>query len=247
MPNRSIRCLIFDMGGTLYRPAMDLCGLTQEFLSKVEQTSSRVYNDDTILDALEKPNKWLDDYMISNNVGPNWQPEPEQWLEYDRMLLRELGISEDLEGAAAVYQGAWDQFLRDMHPEIIEGVIDTLDELAAMGLKLGIASNRFGDPRQILDEDGLLERVGALEYSRVPGYCKPSPYMLFKVSDTLGENPARCAYVGNIVKYDVIAAENAGMQPVLLTWCDPQEEEKAPDGTMIIDHIDGLIELVSSS
>ncbi len=246
MAKRDVKCLIFDMGGTLYRPALDLCGLTREFLSKLEQTSGRIYDDTTILEALEEPNKWLEGYMMSNDVGPYWYPEPEQWLQYDRILLRELGISEDLEGASQIYQSAWDDFLGNLQTQLIEGVVETFDRLLESNIKLGLASNRFDDPRPILADDGLLERVGAVEYSRVPGYCKPSPYMLFRVSDALRENPARCAYVGNIVKYDVVAAQRAGMLPVLLTWCDPEEEEKAPGETVVMNHIDGLLDLVET-
>ena len=60
---------------------------------------------------------------------------------------------------------------------------------------------------------------------------------LLKVSEMLGTNPMKCVYVGNKGGHDVIAAQRADMTPVLLTWCDPDEIEKAPENTIMISHI----------
>jgi HAD superfamily hydrolase (TIGR01549 family) len=242
MPTHGIDCLIFDLGGTLYKPALDLCGLTREFLGRVEQTGTRTYQDTDILEALKAPDAWLDRYMIENNVDPHWQPSPEHWHEFDRHLLTELGVTDDVEKAAVVYQDIWDEFLRNLKPEIIGGVTEAIEGLIERHFKIGIVSNRFGDPSVFLERDGLLGLVSAVEYSDVPGYRKPSPYMLLRVADTVGTNPRRCAYVGNIVKYDVIAARNAEMTPVLITWCDPDEESDASGDVVVIDHIEKLFD-----
>lgn len=239
-----IRCLIFDMGGTLYRPALDLCSLTKEFLSRVKETGKKTYRDAMILEALVEPAAWLDSHMVKNNVGPHWEPSQEQWLEFDRRLLKALGVRAGIDEAAVRYQAIWDTFLRETTPDIIEGVFDSLQELSERGMHLGIASNRFGDPSEILAHDGLLDIVDSVEYSNVPGYRKPSPYMLLNVADELGVNPRHCAYVGNIVKYDVLAATDAEMVPFLLTWCDPQEEEKTTEDTLVVGHIAQLLEVL---
>jgi len=116
--------------------------------------------------------------------------------------------------------------------------------MAAQGYKLGIASNRFGDPTNMLEKDGIAKFFGSIEYSAVPGYAKPSPYMLLQVAQELGSNPMRCAYVGNIVEYDVVSANRAGMVPILITWVDPEQRELAPEGTVIINHICELEEML---
>jgi phosphoglycolate phosphatase-like HAD superfamily hydrolase len=46
------------------------------------------------------------------------------------------------------------------------------------------------------------------------------------------------------VEYDVVSATRAGMIPVLLTWCDPQEEDKVTSDTVVIEHITDLIEIL---
>jgi HAD superfamily hydrolase (TIGR01549 family) len=242
MAKQGVTCFIFDLGGTLYKPALDLCGMTREFLGRVEQTGTHTYQDTDILEALKGPDAWLDRYMIENNVDPHWQPSPEHWHEFDRQLLTRLGVTDNVEQAAVVYQDIWDEFLRNLKPEIIDGVVEAIEGLADRDFKIGIVSNRFGDPSEFLERDDLLELVNAVEYSDVPGYRKPSPYMLLRVADILGTNPRRCAYVGNIVKYDVVAARNAEMIPVLLTWCDPDEEGDAPGDIIVLDRIEKLFD-----
>ena len=239
-----IQGLIFDLGGTLYRPAMDLCGQTRLFLAQIADTQDGSFPNRVILDAMIDPDQWLDDYMISNDVGPHWQPTKEVWLEYDRLLLRNLGVSQDIENIAERYQAAWDRYMSTIKPELMKGCIEEFVRLQERGIKLAVASNRYGSPEQVLKDDGIIDFFEAVEYSRVPGYCKPSPYMLFKVADAFGLNPRRCAYVGNIVKYDVIAAKNAGMIPILLAWCDPQEKDKITEDTIVIEHIQELGEIL---
>jgi len=78
----------------------------------------------------------------------------------------------------------------------------------------------------------------------VVGYAKPSPYMLLKVAEELGVNPRKCAYVGNIVEYDCIAATRAEMLPVLLTWIDPQEIDKITTDVVVVDHIEEFLEIL---
>ena len=90
----------------------------------------------------------------------------------------------------------------------------------------------------------ILSLFDSIEYSNVPGYKKPSPFLLLKVADDLGVNPRRCVYVGNYVKYDVEAAIRAEMIPILVTWCNPEERENAPPETVIIDHISELLTLL---
>jgi len=156
------------------------------------------------------------------------------------MLLENLCIDGDLDTLAEAYQAKWDEYHEQVKPSLVDGVKQGLVDLHNAGYKLGIASNRFGDPRMYLEIDGILDLFGAVHYTNVPGYVKPSPYMLLMVATELNSNPRRCAYVGNIVEYDVIAAQRAEMLPVLLTWCDPEQRDLAPDGTVIIDHISEL-------
>ncbi len=243
MKLENITGIIFDLGGTLYRPVTDMCGFTRDFLSGAGFGERREFSDKAIVAATKEPDEWLDNYMIENDVDIHWKPEHEHWIEYDRLILATLGVK-DREDVVQDYQKEWDKFHEIASPELMEGCKKGLEELKRRGFKLGIASNRFTDPSQLLQDSGIHHFFDAVEYTNVPGYRKPSPYLLVKVAAALGTNPHRCLYVGNIVEYDVVSATRAGMIPVLLTWCDPQEEEKVSSDTIVIEHIKDLLEIL---
>jgi putative hydrolase of the HAD superfamily len=238
-----IRAIIFDLGGTLYKPGSDLCGLTRQFMSDVRLADLAEHTDEHIKTALDGPNEWLWNLMVEGNVPVDWQPTTEVWIEYDKLLLSALGVTDDLDNLAIAYQDRWDQFFEDNSPELIEGVKETLEALRQRGFHLGIASNRFTDPKDLLIKDKIHHLFDVVQYTNVPGYAKPSPYMLIQAADTLKLNPRRCAYVGNIADNDLVAATRAEMVPVLLSWCDPEEVEKVPTDTIVIGHISDLLEI----
>jgi HAD superfamily hydrolase (TIGR01549 family) len=239
-----IQALIFDLGGTLYKPESDLCGLTRQFMNDIRATDLTEHTDSHIISALEQPTEWLRNYMVENNVPPEWQPTTEIWIEYDKLLLSALGVTENLDNVATAYQIKWDEFFTDSQPTLLSGVKSVLETLHNRGFKLGIASNRYTDPTRLLKEDSIYHLFNAVEYTNVPGYAKPSPYMLLRVADKCGLNPRKCAYVGNIVDNDIVAAQRAGMIPVLLSWCDPEEVEKIKIDTIVIEDISELLEIL---
>jgi phosphoglycolate phosphatase-like HAD superfamily hydrolase len=77
----------------------------------------------------------------------------------------------------------------------------------------------------------------------VPGYTKPNPYLLIQAAMELGVNPRLCAYVGNLVDLDVIAAIRADMLPILTTWANPEETDKAPEQAIVVESLQELLEL----
>jgi putative hydrolase of the HAD superfamily len=241
---KRIEAVIFDLGGTLYESVFDICGLTKQFMVDFGLGDSIELTDDHIKNALVDANNWLLTYMIENEVPVHFIPGTKEWIQYDIVLLKGLGIKEDVENLAVHYQERWDKFTEEVTPVLIEGVRETLEELKRRGISLGVASNRYSNPHQVLKNDRIHDLFGSIEFSGVPGYIKPSPYMLLKVAEELGHNPRRCAYVGNIVEYDCVAAERAQMIPILLTWVDPQEVHKITTDVVVIDHIADLLEIL---
>jgi len=241
---KGIEALIFDLGGTLYKPASDICGLTKQFMLDTGVDDSIGVTEDHIKDALVDANDWLWNYMIANNVPAHWEPGRNEWIQYGIALFKGMGITNDVENLAEKYQQRWDKFFEEVKPVLIDGVRVTLEELQRRNFALGVASNRYSCPKNVLQTDSIYHLFGSVEYSGVPGYIKPSPYMLLQVAEDLGVNPRKCAYVGNIVEYDCLAAERAEMIPILLTWIDPQEVDKITTDVIVIDHIVDLLEIL---
>ena len=241
MTKGEIDTIIFDLGGTLYKPQDQLLKVARQHLIDAGIHDCERITDEQMERELDwQRNDFLVKYMLEHDVDSRWEPTRELWIQYDRILLENLCIDGDLESLAEAYQSKWDEYIAATKPELVDGCKEGLENLYSKGYKLGIASNRFGDPRRYLIEDDILDLFGAVEYSNVPGYAKPSPYMLLTVAKDLRSNPLRCTYVGNLVYDDVIAAQRASMLPVLLTWCDPEQRNLAPKGTVVINHINEL-------
>ncbi|NHJ14357.1 MAG: HAD family hydrolase [Candidatus Thorarchaeota archaeon] len=243
MKRKRVEVVIFDLGGTLYNP-LDIGNATRTFLQEIGIDHMCHMEDTYCRRANNLADEWLDEHMLGRGVNPYWEPSVEEWVEYDKIVLRTLGLETDVEKYAMDYQKQWDLLLSEIRPKLADHVEEELENLRSQGLKLAIASNRFGDPSSFLEEDGILQHFSAVEYTAVPGYRKPSPYMLLKAAADLKMNPMKCAYVGNIVHYDVAAATRAQMQPILLTWCNPEEGAMAPKEVAIIEDIRGVMEVL---
>ena len=172
MKIEGIKALIFDLGGTLYQSVSDMCNLTRDFLIDAGVARAHDLSDSEIVAATQEPEEWLSNYMIEKQVGLHWVPSYEEWIEYDKILLAELEI-DDIQ-TVKKYQAKWDEFQETANPELIEGCKEGLEKLNENGFKLGVASNRFGNPSEILRGDSILNLFDVVEYTNVPGYRKPS-------------------------------------------------------------------------
>jgi HAD superfamily hydrolase (TIGR01509 family) len=121
----------------------------------------------------------------------------------------------------------------------LPGGAETLRELRARGLALGLVSNVAlpGDLyRRRLAALDLAEPFGALRFSCDAGSRKPAPAMLLSALAALGATPAEAVMVGDRKKSDVAAGRAAGTRTVWLR--SHHDEGPAPDAT-----IDSLAEL----
>jgi putative hydrolase of the HAD superfamily len=121
--------------------------------------------------------------------------------------------------AADALRGVWftPNLWRYAVPESVAG----LRRLAETGCKLGIVSNADGTveaelrAQQICQVgEGLGVPVLAIVDSTVFGIEKPDPAIFWHATERLGVSPARAAYVGDSVHYDVKGARTAGLQPI---------------------------------
>jgi phosphoglycolate phosphatase len=244
MKLEGLHVFLFDIGGTLYRKPIDLGDMARQFLGEIGLSEYSHYTDDELTAVrMKRADKWLDEYMLDNNVDRHWAPPREIWIEYDKLFLHDLGAKGDVDHLAREYQYRWDHLHPGLHSRLLDGVMPALREIKNRGYKIGICSNRFTDPIPRLKRDSLLPLFDIIEWTNVPGYRKPAPYMLSKAAAKLEVNPSKCAYVGNMVEFDVPAAKNAGMIPILLTW-GYQINDPLSSDTIIIEHISQLLELI---
>jgi HAD superfamily hydrolase (TIGR01549 family) len=243
LKQRAIKAILFDMGGTIYDSRFDPHPIHVRLLEemKIVDPGTITPNEFEKMHD-EEPTEWFVSYVIENEIGQYWDPPQEFWIEFDKQLLKKLGVKERLDELAFDFERRWDEVLAS--PECQSCYIDSctplFEKLKADGYLLGIISNRFSNPEPRLQADGIRQFFDVVEYSATPGYAKPSPFMLIKAAHKLGINPMNCVYIGDKVKLDIEAARRAEMLPVLITWCTSNEDTLADDNTIVIDDMGEL-------
>ncbi|MEN7536880.1 HAD-IA family hydrolase [Aurantiacibacter flavus] len=122
-----------------------------------------------------------------------------------------------------------------------DGVIATLDGLAAKGCKLAVCTNKLEKPaRQLLDALGMTHHFTAIYGGDTcgPDCSKPQPDMLLAAIKDCGGT--RAAMVGDST-YDVRAARNAEVPVVTLSFGYHDVPVSELGGDVMIEHFDHLI------
>ncbi|MDC3170231.1 HAD-IA family hydrolase [Paracoccaceae bacterium] len=138
-----------------------------------------------------------------------------------RYGLRKEGLDFDdnlLKDYYQLYLSNYDKVL-DNKSIVYNGVSDTLSQLQAMGVKLGLCTNK---PEKHARE--LLKRLGLIDFfersfvgSDTVGVAKPDPKPLLEAIERLGEKPKDIFFVGD-TNTDRDAAKNANVDFVFCEY-----------------------------
>ena len=237
------RGIIFDLADTITETLQDHVTIIRRVSEEWGLDISTV--DKKRIDAaISEAYGWLKGHQLQNNVPPSWGRRPEDWLEVNRRLYREIGFPDLSDETLIEMEQYWRVYVNKTGFETLtSGARDTLRTLHERGYLLGIASRREYIPQDRLERWEIDEVISTLQISLVDGYAKQSPYTLLKCAEELGVNPRRLAFVGNYVHVDVEAALRAEMVPILTTWSNPQEAGQAPEGCVVIGRITELLDL----
>jgi HAD superfamily hydrolase (TIGR01549 family) len=101
----------------------------------------------------------------------------------------------------------------DVGKHIYSDVLDCLEYLHSMGMKLCVLSNGSAD----LDGCNILNKYLSLSlFAGDVGASKPSPVGFIACAQRMGVPPSRVLFVGDSYEADVLGAKNAGMISALL-------------------------------
>jgi FMN phosphatase YigB (HAD superfamily) len=98
------------------------------------------------------------------------------------------------------------------------GAIETINELANVGIPLGVVSSAVYHPFLLwtLDQFGVVEAFETITTSASAGFYKSRPEIYFTALTALNATAERSVHVGDSLMYDVGGAQRAGMRTVLL-------------------------------
>jgi len=233
--------VIFDLGDTLYSLPTSLFETHKRFLREVCGDEFEV-STEAFEAAHHTAEREISEHLVSENIPMDYSFSAEEWTQFDRAILRELGVTEDLEGKAVHYQRLWDEMLSGESLVLKSHAKRVLEELNRRGYKLAVATNWEQNPRELLESTGVLHLFQSVQYTMIPGFSKPSPYMLVLNAHEMGVNPLKCAFVGDSNRKDVRAAKRAGMKAVLIVP-DSNNDPNVPDDVVIIRDLRELLDL----
>ncbi len=237
------RAFLFDLHHTLTGTKSSPLELLREIGRDFEINLQR-FSDEQLDEAFQKSDSWLNAELVRSNADVHWGNDPTEWLQADRIMFEALGVTNLSDETILKFEKRWTEAIRSPEYEYLtEEAFETLVGLHDREYTLGICTRRFHDPSHLIVSSGIGDIISVVTWSGVPGYAKPNPYTLLDAAEKIDMNPRCCAYVGNLVEADIEAAIRAEMIPILTTWSDAEEAEKAPEGIEVVESLPLLLDL----
>jgi putative hydrolase of the HAD superfamily len=198
----TVRAVIFDLWETLVDwPAEEARSLSEKLADRLGLTPG------------ELEDRVRESYLLS-------QTKPLA------TLYRALGVPD--EHIETHVTARFDFARRALRPR--PGVVNTLVELRARGVKLGLISMCSEDVPAAWPETELAGLFDAETFSCATGLVKPKPEIYLHTSRGLDVDPGDCLFVGDGANDELAGAERVGMTPVLLaagngepTWSEVRD------------------------
>lgn len=134
--------------------------------------------------------------------------------------LHRLGVNTDMRLVENLVAAFHDDYLAngDRHARLYDGAESTLQQLHAMGTRVGLCSNKPDDLCRMLTRSFNIDRYIDETLGSTPGMPKkPDPAPLLAITERLGVAPADTLYVGDS-DADVKAARAAGIPVMLVSY-----------------------------
>jgi phosphoglycolate phosphatase len=217
---QKVRAAIFDLDGTLLNTLPSLVKACNETLARLGLPS-------------------IDSLMIETFLGGGLRVLIERMMAVSGVKDRSM-IDQAYRIFAEIYPSFSSYQVRPF-----EGIPAMLDEVASMGLKLAVLTNKIDKvtPDVIASSfpPGLFSAVrGARRF--VP--LKPDPTSAFSILRKLKANPADSFFIGDS-DIDILTGRAAGMQTIAVTWgFRPRQELEALAPDLLAETPDEIVDYI---
>ena len=112
------------------------------------------------------------------------------------------------------------------HGDFFAGMLQTLQQIEARGLKWGIVTNkreRFTQP--LTRTLNLTERAACIISGDTTAHSKPHPEPMLEACRRAGVNPTNCVYIGD-APHDIAAGKNANMKTLAAVYGYLTDDDK---------------------
>jgi len=151
------------------------------------------------------------DYYVEHHLEGS-DPEALERLR-DRcalVVLESLGLASDRQAAVR------EAMLAAIHFEPWPDAAPALEELRAAGIRLVAASNWDCSLPHVLERAGLARLLDGAAVSALVGAAKPDPALFEAALELAGCGPEDALHVGDSLEKDVLGAQAAGIESVLV-------------------------------
>ena len=213
LDGQPITAVIFDLDGTL---RCSFPGGDQFMLEKAVQLGISCTEG-----CLTATRQWAHRYWASSeNLMLDQQAygrgEKAFWENYARRTLESLNATPNqVRDLAPMLHAHMSEKYRPQD-RIPEDVFPTIRRLKQAGLKVGLLTNRSDPPTDYLHQTGLAPELDFSIAAGQIGSWKPDPEAFYYSMGMAGSLPAETVYIGDNYYADVLGAQNAGMQAVLI-------------------------------
>jgi putative hydrolase of the HAD superfamily len=213
---RLIRAILFDAGGTLIHVDGEA----------VCRAAELPYSETGFLEAEASAHAQARAWIAGHPDSTDAQRLP---IFIDAMLAA-LGVEDPAERKRGARAIAAEHERANLWSRPGEKAAETLEALRGRGYRIGVVSNSNGHVRRLLERAGLAPFLEVIVDSSEVMVEKPDPRIFLVAMENLGVEPADCAYVGDIYEIDVLGAERAGLEPVLIGDAPaPEFVRRVPD------------------
>jgi putative hydrolase of the HAD superfamily len=205
-----IKAAFFDLYQTLicYRPPRE------EVLSKVLKELGIEVTPEALLHPIVIADEFI--YQEHARLPIRKRNDDEKnalWGQYQAIVLKEAGIEPNKELIRGVL-GRMQQVKFEM--ALFDDVLPALSQLKNKGLILGLISNVDNDITPVLSRLGLKPLLQVVVTSQDAGCNKPKPEIFREAARRAGIQTQEAIYIGDQYQIDVIGANEAGMQGILI-------------------------------
>ena len=204
--------MFFDAGETLLHPHPSF----PELFVEVLRERGVSVDPDAVVEGMTHFSERFHD-TVSSDEHRLWSTSPDRsrafWFAIYRDFLAELGI-EDPGGELpeALYTRFTDLASYRLHPDAVPAI----ERLHEAGVTLGLISNFEEWLERLLDALDVARYFAVQVISGIEGVEKPDPKIFHLALERTGATPETSAYVGDSPFFDVEAAREVGMVPVLI-------------------------------
>jgi HAD superfamily hydrolase (TIGR01549 family) len=233
-----IETIIFDLDGTL-----------RHSIPSADDTQFRIANQ---IGAVDNPKLqilgarwahyyWAQSAELAQDLDQHGDRGEEFWIQYGIRYLQALTVSERFAAELAPKMVARMDAEYSPDSYVFPCVHNTLKRLREDGFTLGLISNRSNPCQTECEELGLLHYFDFAYVAAEVNAWKPDPRIFDRALEITGSSPERIVYVGDNYYADILGAQNAGLQPVLL-----DEKGLFPEaGCVVIERVEELVEMLN--